>query len=190
VIDWFLIAVHPRLHLVQKKSIFYRKCHALDNLTGLIRRNCTKKTMKRIFFVLSLIVACQSVPDVREVYADSRGAIRGYDPVAYFKMGKAVEGEDQFTFQWKNATWKFSNAENLEDFKNDPEKYAPQFGGYCAYGVADDHKASTSPDAWTIADGKLYLNYNADVRNLWREKQLEYIETAVRNWPTVKLQKD
>ena len=117
-------------------------------------------------------------------------AIRGYDPVSYFSDGAPVPGSDAFTFEWKNATWKFATAENMAIFKSDPEKYAPQFGGYCAYGVADDHKASTSPDAWTIVDGKLYLNYNKDVQTLWKSKQDGFINAANEKWPEVRLQRD
>ncbi len=75
---------------------------------------------------------------------------------------------------------------NKDAFKATPEKYAPQYGGYCAYGLADGHKAPTSADAWTIIDGKLYLNYNKDVRQSWNKKQKEYIQTANTNWPKLK----
>ena len=146
--------------------------------------------MKHLVFVFAIVTACTRATEVKEVFVDSGEAIRGYDPVAYFKEGKPVEGRDELSFEWKNASWKFSSPENLKDFQNAPEKYAPQFGGYCAYGVADAHKAPTSPDAWTIVDGKLYLNYNTEVRDLWRENQAEFIDTAIRNWPTVKLEKD
>jgi hypothetical protein len=125
-----------------------------------------------------------------EVYKKSGVAINGYDPVAYFKESKPVVGSKEFTYSWNSANWQFANAQNLADFKANPGKYAPQFGGYCAYGVADGHKASTEPDAWTIVDGKLYLNYDKDVRDLWNKKQKEYIETANKNWPEVKKEKD
>ena len=85
-----------------------------------------------------------------------------------------------------NATWHFSSAENLSLFKAEPEKYAPQFGGYCAYGMADGHKAPTQPDAWTIVDNKLYFNYNKEVLAKWRENRDESIKKAVDNWPTVR----
>lgn len=146
--------------------------------------------MKRFaltFFVLAIpfFALAQS-----EVYKKSGVAINGYDPVAYFKESKPVKGKEEFTYSWKEANWQFANAQNLADFKANPTKYAPQFGGYCAYGVADGHKATTEPDAWTIVDGKLYLNYNKDVKNLWVKKQKEYIETANKNWPEVKKEKD
>jgi len=125
-----------------------------------------------------------------EIFIKSNEAIQGYDPVAYFKESKPVQGKKEFSFQWKDATWLFSNAQNLATFKTDPEKYAPQFGGYCAYGMSEGHKAPTDPEAWTIVDGKLYLNYNKDVREMWKKDQPARIAKAKENWPTVKGEKD
>lgn len=126
------------------------------------------------------------------VFTKDNVAIRGYDPVAYFSESKPVPGNDQYTFIWNDAVWKFSSQRNLDMFKSDPEKYAPQFGGYCAYGMGDGdgHKATTSPEAWTIVDGKLYLNYNTNVQKLWRKDQEVFIRKAVDNWPRVKFQND
>lgn len=126
----------------------------------------------------------------QEVFTKSGVAINGYDPIGYFKDNKPVQGRQEFMYEWNGATWRFSSKENLEIFMSDPEKYAPQFGGYCAFGMAENHKAPTSPDAWAIVDGKLYLNYNLDVRTLWKENQQHNIELATENWPHVKLQKD
>ena len=86
--------------------------------------------------------------------------------------------------------WNFSNSRNLDEFKSNPVAFAPQYGGYCAYGVADGHKAPTSPDAWTIVDGKLFLNYNKEVKVLWQKDQPGYIKQANENWVTVKNEKD
>ena len=147
--------------------------------------------MKRTALLLSFFIGLStSLLAQREVFVKSGDAIQGYDPVAYFKEGKPVKGKKEFSYEWKEATWRFSTEENLNAFKTDPEKYSPQFGGYCAYGMMEGHKAPTSADAWTIVDGKLYLNYNTDVRSLWNKKQQEYIQTAIKNWPTVKLEKD
>ena len=119
------------------------------------------------------------------VFADSDGAIRGYDPVAYFTAGEPTKGNDQYTFEWEGGTFKFASAENLDLFKSEPTKYAPQYGGYCAYAVSKGSTASTEPDAWTIVDGKLYLNYNLDVRKRWREDIPGHIAAADKNWPGV-----
>jgi len=138
-------------------------------------------------FVLLLLI---SPAFGQEVFTKSETAIQGYDPVAYFKEAKPVMGKKEFSYRWKDATWWFASTQNLNDFKANPEKFAPQFGGYCAYGVADGHKATTSPDAWTIVGDKLYLNYNKDVMAKWRKDTAGYILKANTNWPTVKLEKD
>lgn len=122
-----------------------------------------------------------------EVYSTDEGAIQGYDAVAYFTQSKAVKGSKNFTFTYAGEIWYFFSAENLNTFKTTPEKYAPQFGGYCAYGMSRGYKAKTDPEAWTIVNGKLYLNYNLDVRKIWNEKQAVFIDKANQNWPTVKL---
>jgi YHS domain-containing protein len=124
----------------------------------------------------------------QEIFTKDDVAIRGYDAVAYFKEQKAVEGKNEFKFDWSGATWKFSSAENLNAFKATPEKFAPQFGGYCAYGISDGagHKSPTSPEAFTIVDGKLYLNYNLNVRELWNKNQAERISIGKSNWQKLK----
>lgn len=142
-----------------------------------------------VFYLLYvLLISC----DVKssEVFSTDEGAIRGFDPVAYFKEARPVKGEKHFSFEWNNATWRFSSEANLEEFKTNPLKYAPQYGGYCAYGVADGHKSSTQPDAWTIVDNKLYLNYDEGVKASWMEHQTKFILKADSNWSTVKLMSD
>jgi hypothetical protein len=113
-------------------------------------------------------------------------AIRGYDPVAYFTESKPVKGYDSLTLKWNDANWYFSSGKNLSLFKANPGKYAPQYGGYCAYGLSGGHKAKTEPDAWTIDNGKLYLNYNLDVKKEWNKNRQERIEKADKNWPSLK----
>jgi YHS domain-containing protein len=124
----------------------------------------------------------------QEIFTKDNVAIRGYDAVAYFKQQKPVEGSNSYKFDWSGATWKFSSSENLEAFKADPQKFAPQFGGYCAYGVSDGdgHKSPTSPEAFTIVDGKLYLNYNLKVKELWSKDRSERILTGDKNWKKIK----
>ena len=112
-------------------------------------------------------------------------AVGGYDPVAYFKDGEPREGIDAFTAEWQGATWRFSSAENLAAFKQNPPSFAPQYGGYCAYAVSKGATAKGEPLAWTIADGKLYLNYSEDVRGLWRQDIPGNIAKANDNWPGV-----
>jgi YHS domain-containing protein len=120
------------------------------------------------------------------VFEKSDKAIRGYDPVAYFTEGKPVEGKEEFVYNWNNANWYFSSPQNLNLFKANPEKYAPQYGGYCAYGLSNGYKASTVPEAWTIVNGKLYLNYSLKVRDTWDKNRAERIANADKNWPQIK----
>ena len=115
-------------------------------------------------------------------------AIKGYDPVAYFTDGKPVEGSPQYEAVWDNNRYRFASAEHLAQFKSDPAHYAPQFGGYCAYGTAEGHKAPTEPQAFTVVDDKLYLNYNDHVMQTWRTDIGGYIKKANANWDTVKEQ--
>lgn len=110
-------------------------------------------------------------------------AIRGADPVAYFKEGKAVAGSEQYTYEWGNATWRFSSEENRDLFAENPEKYAPQYGGFCAWAVSQNELQGIDPDAWSIVDGKLYLNYNESVQNTWKRNIQYNINNADRNWP-------
>ncbi len=105
-------------------------------------------------------------------------AIKGTDTVAYFTQNKPVPGKDEFSMSWKSAKWKFSSKENLELFKANPEKYAPQYGGYCAYGVAKDNLVKIEPELFTILDGKLYLNYDADIMAKWKKDPKGYIKIA------------
>ena len=97
-----------------------------------------------------------------------------------------MKGNPDYSYAYKDATWLFSSAANRDAFKAAPEKYMPQYGGYCAYGVSQGHKSPTDPDAWTIVDDKLYLNYNPKVKSRWVEKQPEYIQMANENWPKLK----
>ena len=144
--------------------------------------------MKRIIIVAALAISsvAQTQAQKSSVFAPDGKAIKGYDPVAFFKESKPVKGLNNLSYQWQNATWLFSSKENLETFKASPEKYAPQYGGYCAYGSADGHKAPTQPDTWTIVNGKLYFNYNTDVKAMWVKDQKHFIEVADRKWPEIK----
>ena len=112
-------------------------------------------------------------------------AVSGYDPVAYFTQGKPVEGRSDLEHEWQGATWRFADAANLAAFKADPEAYAPQYGGYCAWAVAQGYTASTDPEAWRIVDGKLYLNYNDKVQSRWQKDIPGNIAKADQNWPGV-----
>lgn len=133
-----------------------------------------------LFSVLSLFAQKPAV------FSPGGKALNGYDPVAYFTEGRPVRGESAYAVQWQGATWHFANAQHRDAFRADPERYAPQYGGYCAYGMSRGYKAPTEADAWTILDGKLYLNYNQKVRTEWDKDRGGYIRKADENWPQVK----
>lgn len=112
-------------------------------------------------------------------------AVSGYDPVAYFKESKPVEGRSDHELEWNGATWRFANQDNLAAFKQNPQDFAPQFSGYCAWAVSQGYTASTDPAAWRIVDGKLYLNYSKGVQKMWQEDIPANIAKGDRNWPAV-----
>jgi len=143
----------------------------------------------KIFFsiIISTICFTQSVTaQSSEVFAPSGIAINGYDPVAFFTEGKPLKGLDEFSFNWKNVQWKFISQSNLDSFKTAPEKFAPQFGGYCAYGTSQGHKAPTQADTWTIINEKLYFNYNMKVKGLWDKNRIPLIDSANVKWSSIK----
>lgn len=105
-------------------------------------------------------------------------AINGYDTVAYFTDNKPLKGRDNLVTEWMGAKWKFATQANLELFKANPEKYAPQYGGYCAYGITQDALVKIEPEQFTIRDGKLYLNYDADIQAKWLKDPAGFIKAA------------
>lgn len=121
-----------------------------------------------------------------EIFEKDGTAIRGYDVVGFHTDARATKGSEKFIYRWKDTNWLFANQENLDMFKKEPEKYAPQYGGYCAYGTADGHKAPTETDTWTVKDNKLYFNYNKKVQQIWNKDQVGYIEKADKNWVEIK----
>jgi YHS domain-containing protein len=112
-------------------------------------------------------------------------AINGYDTVAYFTDGKPVKGRDGFVHEWMGAKWKFDSQAHLDLFKASPEKYAPQYGGYCAYGVAQDALVKVEPEQFTVREGKLYLNYDADVQAKWKKDPAGFIKQADAKFQTL-----
>ena len=118
-------------------------------------------------------------------YAEDGVAIDGTDPIAYFTEGAPVKGSSDFTRSYNGATWHFASAAKRDAFAADPARYAPQYGGYCAYAVSEGYTASTTPKAWRIVDGKLYLNYSKRVQRRWEKDIPTCISNANANWPKV-----
>ena len=119
------------------------------------------------------------------IFAEDGVAIRGYDPVAYFTEGTPTKGSEEFEYEWLGAIWHFASAQNRDAFANEPNKFTPQYGGYCAWAVKEGYTAEIDPQAWKIVDGKLYLNFNKDVQKQWQQDIPGNIAKADQNWPGV-----
>lgn len=136
----------------------------------------------------SLLILIFSLPSVAEedpIYTglfNNRGA-GGYDVVSYFTEGAAVKGSKEYQVQYQGAEWRFSSEEHLSMFQENPEKYAPQYGGYCAWAMARGYTAKGDPEHWRIVDGKLYLNYDARVKATWEKDIPGFIKSADVNYP-------
>ena len=139
----------------------------------------------RIFAALAAFLfsaAALAEPSVHTGRFSNR-AVSGYDTVAYFTEGQPVKGQRRFATEYMGARWLFSSAENLEAFEAEPERYAPQYGGYCAWAVSQGYTASADPKNWSIEGGKLYLNYNDAVQATWNEDRAGFIALADEQWP-------
>ncbi len=123
-------------------------------------------------------------PPAAAVNVDAQGvALHGHDAVAYFTVGKAVPGAAQFEHQWNGARWRFASAANRDAFAKAPENYAPQFGGYCSWAVSRNYTADIDPNAFTVVNGKLYVNYSTAVQARWQVDRDGNITKAGGNWP-------
>jgi YHS domain-containing protein len=121
------------------------------------------------------------------VNVDAKGvALRGHDPVSYFAAGKPATGSAAHQSTFDGATYQFASADNKATFDKDPAKYAPQYGGFCAYAAANGYKADADPKAWSIVDGRLFVNYNAAVAKTWQGSSAKFIRDADAKWPALK----
>ncbi|WP_170422766.1 YHS domain-containing (seleno)protein [Ruegeria arenilitoris] len=140
--------------------------------------------------ILGAIAALALVPAVQAqdmpVYFETDGAVMaGFDPVSYFQGTAPVRGMPEYAVIWKGAEWHFASAENRDLFESNPRAYAPQFGGYCAYAMAQGLLKSTDPMLWDMVDGRLYLTHSPEIEKVWRGDRAEFIEMAEENWPVV-----
>lgn len=157
----------------------------------------TTRNARALLAALGLLVASTSISSVpafavvpnstSAVNTDEQGiALHGYDPVAYFTVGAPTKGNASFIAKYEGASYFFASAENLQKFKANPAAFAPQFGGFCAMGVALEKKLDGDPAVWKIVDGKLYLNVNADVSVAWQRDIPGNLEKANDYWPEIK----
>jgi YHS domain-containing protein len=133
-------------------------------------------------FITGAALAASPIPAVNTEHGL---AIKGYDPVAYFTIGKPIPGVTQFIVNYKGVIYRFASAENRDRFVAAPEKFRPQYGGYCAYAIALNQIADIDPDEWAIVDNKLYLNNNFFSQTLWSFDKTGNIARGDHNWPLV-----
>ncbi len=150
-----------------------------------------KKILLFLIVGIGITVAnCSKTESVKQINTTTENiAIKGYDTVAYFADNNPAVGNPQFEFVWNGAKWLFSSKENLEKFKQNPEQYAPQFGGYCSLAVSKGYTADGDPNAWKVVDGKLYLNYSPKVKEMWEAEQEKRIKDGEKNWQEFKTKK-
>jgi YHS domain-containing protein len=149
--------------------------------------------LRRITLLFAMALAAIGLPAVNAhakeapVYtgAFSNVAVGGFDAVAYFTEGKPVKGDSNFSLQHGGAQWHFATAANRDKFAAAPQRYAPQYGGYCAWAAAQGYTASGNPQNWKIVNDKLYLNYDSAVQKKWEQDIPGFIAKADQNWPAV-----
>jgi YHS domain-containing protein len=135
---------------------------------------------------LALVLAADSARAAEPVNTNGTAlALGGYDVVAYFTEGRPVAGQAAHEAEWNGARWRFASAEHRARFLKDPERFAPRYGGYCAWAVSRGYTATVAPDAWRIVDDRLYLNYSRDVQQRWERDIPGNIRKADTNWPGV-----
>jgi hypothetical protein len=148
-----------------------------------MRRPITPRVLAALAgLVAALATAAAAIEPINETLFGGL-ALDGYDTVAYFTAGRAVEGRREYVHEWSGATWRFASAEHRDLFAADPAKYAPRYGGYCAYAVAHGYTAEIDPEAWKIVDGRLYLNYDRKVQALWEADVAGHVRAADERWP-------
>jgi YHS domain-containing protein len=143
-------------------------------------QKATKRVLLNFLLVLLLLTGFGGLAAGKSPVEDS--AIKGYDPVAYFQAGQAQKGNESFVFQWHGLTWYFSTKENRDLFATSPEKYAPQYDGYCAWAMSEGRKAQADPEVWKIVSGKLYLNCSRSAYEKWNRDIPDNINKADTNW--------
>jgi YHS domain-containing protein len=143
--------------------------------------------MKKQILILfvAFLSATTFAQTAKHINQKNNVAIQGYDPVAYFESSKAIIGKKEINSEYKGTIYQFSSESNKVLFLKNPEYYLPQFGGFCAYGMSEGYEAPIQPDAFTIVDNKLFLNYNLKVKEIWSTERTVRIEKATVNWEKI-----
>lgn len=144
-----------------------------------------RRRLLAAFVLASTLALVGTARADQEVSVADGYAIAGYDPVAYFLKGEAVQGSDAYTLEHEGARYRFVSAEHRDLFAAEPARFAPAYGGFCAFGTAMGRKFDGDPEAWTVVDGRLFLTFDRKVRHRWRADSAGYIRGADHNWPII-----
>jgi YHS domain-containing protein len=146
-----------------------------------------KSMMRGAMIVVACLALAAGAAAARDlVNVDETGlAVEGYDPVAFHSEGKAVKGKNGITARHRGATYRFASAENKEKFESAPNRYAPAFGGFCAYGASNGYAAPVKIETWQVVEGRLLLNYDLEVKALFDADREGFLKKADRNWPSI-----
>jgi len=146
-----------------------------------------KSKLHGTMIVVAVLALASGAAAAKElVNVDDNGlALEGYDPVAFHTEGKAVKGKSEITFRHRGATYRFASPENRAKFESEPDRYAPAFGGFCAYGASNGYAAPVEIETWQLFDGRLLLNYDLQIKAKFDADRKGYLEKADRNWPSI-----
>lgn len=153
----------------------------------MLKRIYMKRIIQLVSLSLVLLIGSANAYAEDPIYTSffSSKAVGGYDPVAYFTESKPVQGKKKYSTEYMGAEWYFSSNENKNLFTANPGKYAPQYGGYCAWAIANNSFAKGDPNQWSIVDDKLYLNYDAKIKSQWSKDSAAFIVKGDTNWPSL-----
>ena len=160
----------------------------MDSAFSLNRRTALAFGIAGLAGVAALMMPVgRSYADAKRIYTGFRSglALDGYDPVAYHTVGKPTKGRADLTVEHDGATWRFASSANRDKFVADPDRYAPQYGGHCAWAAAQGYTAKGDPNHWKIVDSKLYVNYNRSIQRRWEKDIPGFIEAGDKNWPGI-----
>ena len=145
------------------------------------------QTRRQFLIIATAFLSAPALAADDEIYTSFFGntGAGGYDVVAYFSEAEPIKGTDTYSTEYKDAEWHFSSQENLDKFKQNPDMYVPQYGGYCAYAIASGSFAGIEPEQFTVVNGKLYLNYNHDIQKTWKADRDNFIQIADKRWPAL-----
>jgi hypothetical protein len=140
----------------------------------------------RIHLIAALLLLAAMALSAQVLHTTDGLALAGYDPVAYFTEGKPVEGSPELAYEWRGAEWRFASEANRDAFVAEAERYAPRYGGYCAWAMAEGYTAPGDPEVWAIVDDVLYLNFSRGVQRRWDRDRAGNIRRAEENWPDIR----